>query len=736
MAQPANLLASAREPSLKGKTPDLFSELRGFLGFLWEELRPFPGRGQALVRLVVAVVVTILISETLRIPNPAFSAYLVFFVANEDAITSVKLGLAALAGLTVSLVAAMAVTICFMDAPWFRLPVTFLLLAGAIWLSRALVLAVLGRMMAVVLALYLSLADTIFDAETLTRAILWLWSGVALAVGVTVLTNLLLEPRADLLLRAQVVVSLESVQRSFEALLAGSRNRPARAKSLRRLVYASPVRMRQLLVQWRLRNWPVLQENVDWELGISMTERLLSITAAVAALNPPAWDERLRQVWDQLGHAVAHLKQAVQERNHEAVRSLVLPVVEDLPDSAEKEALVEIISVLSQCRFVLAPLAAASDPPLPDGRGAQPRQGLLLPDALTNPEYGYFTLKTILAILACEIFMNAVAWPGIRTSLITCAVTALATVGAQRQKQLLRLTGACVGGLMGLASVLYLIPRMDSIVGLTLLIASGTACCAWVAAGSVRSSYAGFQMALAFFIVLLPGFETSIDLTGIRDRFAGILVGITAMWIFFDHLWHTSSRRQLADKLVGLLHVMAEGPKIVSSGKAMEEAQAEVNGFRRKIYGELNAARNLLDETKIELTLAITPKAVRGDQLEEMAKTVSFAAFLLLALNEKKLRAKASGNLASLEPLVQPIDQALSQGLSDLADRFHNFLEKVSRSPEVDSPQASLPLFDPEMPPVPDNQLRGLELRLVYESLQDCLKRMVELGWVVRALPG
>ena len=90
----------------------------------------------------------------------------------------------------------------------------------------------------------------------------------------------------------------------------------------------------------------------------------------------------------------------------------------------------------------------------------------------------------------------------------------------------------------GLAAVIYIVPHLDTIVGLSLLVAAGAACCAWVAAGSVRSSYAGFQMALAFFIMLLPGFATSVDLVGIRDRFAGIIVGILAMWIFFDHLWH------------------------------------------------------------------------------------------------------------------------------------------------------------------------------------------------------
>ena len=49
--------------------------------------------------------------------------------------------------------------------------------------------------------------------------------------------------------------------------------------------------------------------------------------------------------------------------------------------------------------------------------------------------------------------------------------------------------------------IVYLIPHMDSIVGLVLLIAPCTFVFAWVAHSSPRLSYAGFQMALAFYIV-------------------------------------------------------------------------------------------------------------------------------------------------------------------------------------------------------------------------------------------
>ena len=179
--------------------------------------------------------------------------------------------------------------------------------------------------------------------------------------------------------------------------------------------------------------------------------------------------------------------------------------------------------------------------------------------------------------------------------MITCVVTALSTVGEQRQKQLLRLTGVYAGGLMGLAAVIYIVPNLDTIVGLLLLVAAGTACCGWVAAGSVRSSYAGFQMALAFFIMLLPGFETSIDLTNIRDRFVGILVGVMAMWIFFDHVWHTSSRRQLVDRLISILRLMGEAKNVVPADLAVAEARRQASQFRRELYGELDAGRLLLD---------------------------------------------------------------------------------------------------------------------------------------------
>ena len=703
---------------------DFFSDLREFCSFLGQELRPFPGRAGAMARLVVAVLTAVILTETLRIPNPAFSAYLIFFIANEDGISSVKFGLLAMLGITLGLASAMWVSICFMDAPWFRVPVTLFLVGAAVWLSRTLVLGVMGRLLAVVLALYLSLADVIFDPEALTEATLWLWSVVGIAVAISVLTSLVFEPRPDLLLRAEIEDGLGAVRDLLARIGTGQPGVVDQAKALRRRLYGSPLRMQQLLSRWRLRAWPARIDSVDWQLAIFIVERLLASAAAFAATEDPSPGPESRKVLLDVQHALDQLMKAVRERNRDLVAALPLPSANNLPESEGKTALIELIGVLEETRWILEPPPSEREKTENKAPETPPRS-LLVGDALTNPDYLHFALKTMLAIAACEIFMNAVGWPGIRTAMITCAVTALATVGAQRQKQLLRLTGVCVGGLMGLAAIIYIVPQLDSIVGLLLLMAAGTAGCGWVSVGSVRSSYAGFQMALAFFIMLLPGFDTSIDLAAIRDRFVGIFIGILSMWVFFDHLWYISSRRLLVDRLISILRLMGRAQDVVTPGLPPAEARRRVNQFRRELYGELNTGRMLLDETKIELTLTFAPASVRGSQLEVMAREVSFAAFAFLGLNERKLRA-----LAAHAPLPAP-EEALAQGFLALADTLYAFTRSLS-SPE--GPRAPHHALQQIQAGPMENQPAAREWQTLYQTLQRSLARITRMNWVVEGL--
>ncbi len=102
---------------------------------------------------------------------------------------------------------------------------------------------------------------------------------------------------------------------------------------------------------------------------------------------------------------------------------------------------------------------------LPSAEDTQQRRLIAL-GSLANPEHLQFALKGCLAASVCYVIYNAVAWPGISTAVTTCLLTALSTIGSSRQKQLLRITGAIIGGfLIGMGSQIFILPYIDSIAG-------------------------------------------------------------------------------------------------------------------------------------------------------------------------------------------------------------------------------------------------------------------------------
>ena len=107
--------------------------------------------------------------------------------------------------------------------------------------------------------------------------------------------------------------------------------------------------------------------------------------------------------------------------------------------------------------------------------------------ALADPEHFRFALKGCLAAGGCYVIYNAVAWPGISTAVTTCLLTALTTIGTSHQKQILRLTGAIVGGFVfGMGSQVFILPDLDSVAGFTLIFAFVTVFASWFMTSSPR----------------------------------------------------------------------------------------------------------------------------------------------------------------------------------------------------------------------------------------------------------
>jgi multidrug resistance protein MdtO len=169
-----------------------------------------------------------------------------------------------------------------------------------------------------------------------------------------------------------------------------------------------------------------------------------------------------------------------------------------------------------------------------------PRQ-LLVNDATTNPEHWQFALKTTFAVMIVYSTYTLLDWPGLRTSIVTCFFVALGSLGETVHKLTLRIAGALIGGTLAGLCIVFVLPHCTDIGQLCLIIAVVSAGAAWVATSSEQLSYAGLQIAFAFFLGMLQGYAPATDLTVLRDRVAGIILGNVVITIVFSTLWPQSA---------------------------------------------------------------------------------------------------------------------------------------------------------------------------------------------------
>jgi multidrug resistance protein MdtO len=155
-------------------------------------------------------------------------------------------------------------------------------------------------------------------------------------------------------------------------------------------------------------------------------------------------------------------------------------------------------------------------------------------------------------------------------------------------KLTLRIAGALIGGFAAGLCIVYVLPEMEDIGQLCLLIFAVSAVSAWVATSSDRLSYAGMQIAFAFFLGVLhdytpyTDFPYAADLTVLRDRVAGIILGNLLMSLVFSVVWPVGaidrSRLSVAAALHGLGQLLVDdarsriGPRLAVA-RALVEAR-------------------------------------------------------------------------------------------------------------------------------------------------------------------
>src|SRR4026208_17738 len=285
---------------------------------------------------------------------------------------------------------------------------------------------------------------------------------------------------------------------------------------------------------------------------------------------------------------------------------------------------------------------------LPDATGPPAHlpkpKSFFVSDAFTNPAHVHFALKVTFAAMFCYIFYMAIDWSGIHTALITCTFIALESTGATLHKGVLRIGGCVIGGALALFTIVFLMPHMDTIASLVVVVACASAIAGWVATGSEMISYAGLQIAFAFFYSVFQGYAPDTDLDNVRNRVIGILFGLIVTGLVFAYIWPERTIDRLRDALRAALRQLAKLLEIPRPDVSIEKAEAEADALtaetsrsfdQARRYAELTAfefegsgAADQRPETKLESSLARAEEIfasakslVQGDAQQNQSRT-------------------------------------------------------------------------------------------------------------------
>jgi multidrug resistance protein MdtO len=461
-----------------------------------------------------------------------------------------------------------------------------------LFINRILTLGPVGSAIAIPLAMGMVVPDIIPSTEFLTRFPFYVWWAGVLGLVVSVAVQYLLNPeRAQTALVRGLTSRLDAVEAALSRL-AGSDSGKRSPASLALLALSGAAEQLHLLKLASVAE-PFLKKHYQRvALQIILVDRLVSAASVLEEhglrLPNAAIEARLRRV----AGAVATWRQAVLERRwpeHQEPLEAPVQVSGVPPMLLEMERVLQLVSKAKEGipeELKAFPLA--------------PKGGPIVPDAFSNPAYLRFAIKGALAGFICYLIFTLTAYPGIYTSVITCIVCSLSTIGASVQKGTLRLAGSAVGGGLGIITLMYIFPHLDSIGGFWCPFAAVTALAAYVTFGSPAISYGGYQIGLAFYKCVLQNYGPYTELRVVRDRLIGILLGLTVFELINSQLWPVNALETTRAKLASALRSLAKLAGLPDEDKDPTPRLAEAYDLRLQAYQEFRTVRELLEGAKFE----------------------------------------------------------------------------------------------------------------------------------------
>ncbi len=526
----------------------------GLARLVWQDLQPTPGRLALSWRVAVLCALMVLLAMNYGIPESAVSCFVIFFVMKSDAGESSVLALALVVLVSVVVLLMVPLIQVTIQFPAWRLLAMVLTSFVLLFLGVASKLGPLGGIIALVIAFVLTLLGYVPFGEIATRAVLYAWLMTASPMALVLIFNLCFGLYPHKVLRRELAARLRLAAQGLQ----GQADTQDLWDEL-----ALGVSAQQKRLGWiRLFHLRPAHEQAELEQAILNVYRAL---LAVAVLRDQGLDTEQSAVFAPYC-----------ERSAQAIEQGRLPSGQDLPELSASSAL-----AVQDLRDALLALSGA----VSIGKAEPEKESFMVPDAFRNPVYQHHALKATAAAVLCYLIYSAADWQGIHTAMITCYVAALGSTGETVHKLALRIVGCLLGAALGFVTILFIMPYLQDIGALMALVFLVSLLGAWVFYGPERISYAGIQIAFAFYLVVLQGFGPSFDLDSARDRVIGILLGNAVMYLMFTQVWPVS----IAGSVRQRLGKASEG--LVGLGAMWQTRPAQAVQQSASVAQELSAAK-------------------------------------------------------------------------------------------------------------------------------------------------
>jgi len=420
---------------------------RGWAGVL-EDLRPFPGRLPFAIRLAVICALTALVCEIYQTPEAALTVYVAFFLNKPDRVTSLILNVAMVALISILIGIIFLLANRVLDRP-FRLVATMTLISLLVlFVSSASKLSAIGGTLALILGCGLDALGQVPLGELATRALLYVWLLIGIPAGVSMVVNLLIAPSPRTLVQQALAWRLRLAATMLRKPDAATR------KAFTEALREGDAEMRQWVKLAGLERTSPAGDLAALDRAATSSVVLLTLID-IADRDPSARPPK------PVGLAIALVLN--QAASIFAVGAYPVGVDLALAPDAKRDISPRAAAVLDRLVGVLTTFAEPPPHPAASPASQKAAGGFFKPDALSNPDYVHYAVRTTAAAMICYAFYHLLDWSNIHTCMITCYIVSLGTMAETVEKLGLRIFGCMVGAAAGIASIVFLVPQLTSI---------------------------------------------------------------------------------------------------------------------------------------------------------------------------------------------------------------------------------------------------------------------------------